>query len=361
MLSRVAESMFWMSRYMERAENTARFLDVHFQLLLDLNKITLVDPAVSFWEPLVLMASDWEHFRNFSDRYDAESVTEFLVFNRENPNSIASCIAMARENARSIIESISSEMWEQVNSLYHGLQRKSPKSIRAEVQSIASGNDPFSLFSEIKKGSHLFQGITDCTLSRNEGWDFVQAAKYLERADNTCRLVDVKFHSLRRQVGLSYGSVDVIQWMAVLKSCCALEAFRRTYHSKIEPDTILHFLMLDRDFPRSVYFSIASIEDALWQISGSTRHKHLNLADQEVDRLVAELSGASVDDFYGKGLRDYMSQLKRQLAHLGGQIHQTYFAYHAPKAEEREAGPPLPFIALSGGHALWSQAEQQQQ
>lgn len=346
---------------MERAENTARFLDVHFQLLLDLNKIALVDPAVNFWEPLVMMASDWQHFSQVADRFDAETVTEFLVFNRTNPNSIASCVAMARENARSIIESISSEMWEQVNGLYHSLQHKTLKSIRAEVHSIATGSDPYSLFGEIKRGSHLFQGITDCTLSRNEGWEFVQAGKYLERSDNTVRLVDVKFHTLRRQVGLTYGSVDVIQWMAVLKSCCALEAFRRVYHSKIEPDTILHFLMLDRDFPRSVYFSIAAIEEALWRISGSTRHKPLNKADQEVDSLVSELSNASVDDFYGRGLRDYMSQIKRKLAHLGGQIHETYFAYHAPRAEQQNTQPSLPFMALTGGHALWSQADQQQQ
>jgi uncharacterized alpha-E superfamily protein len=171
----------------------------------------------------------------------------------------------------------------------------------------------------------------------------------------------VKFHTLRRQVGLHYGSVDVIQWMAVLKSCCALEAFRRVYHSKIEPDTILHFLMLDRDFPRSVYFSVATTEDALWRISGSTRHKQLNKADQEVDGLVSELSCATVDDFYGRGLRDYMSQVKRRLAHIGGQVHESYFAYHAPKAEQADTRPPLPFMALAGGHALWSQAEQQQQ
>ncbi len=360
MLSRVAESMFWMSRYMERAENTARFLDVHFQLLLDLNKITLMDPAISFWEPLVLIASDWQHFHQFSDRYDAEPVTEFLVFNRDNPNSIASCIAMARENARSIIESISSEMWEQINGMYHSLQKKNVKLIRSDTRSIASGGDPYSLFGEIKKGSHLFQGITDCTLSRSEGWEFIQIGKYLERADNTGRLIDVKYHSLRHQAGLHYGSVDVIEWMAVLRSCCALEAFRRAYHSKIEPDTILHYLMLDRDFPRSVYFCIAAAEEALWRISGSTRHKHLNGADQEAGRLLGDLSWASVDDFYRRGLREYMSELKRRLAHLGEQIHQTYFAYNAP-LEGYENVPSLPFMGLSGGHALWSQAQQQQQ
>jgi len=353
--------MFWMSRYIERAENTARFLDVHFQLLLDLNKIALVDPAVSFWEPLVLIASDWEHFPRYASRYDAESVTEFLVLNRENPNSIASCIAMARENARSIIESISSEMWEQVNSLFHSLQSKTAKSLRSDSRSILSRGDPYSLFREIKEASHLFQGITDCTLSRTEGWDFIQIGKYLERADNTCRLIDVKYHSLRHQAGLHYGSVDVIEWMAVLKSCCALEAFRRVYHSKIEPDTILHYLMLDREFPRSVYFCVAAMEEALWRISGSTRHKHVNTADQEVGRLLADLSLATVEDFYGRGLRDYMSQLKRRLAHLGEQIHQLYFAYHAPTAEYYETALSLPFMGLAGGHALWSQAAQQQQ
>ncbi|TLU57872.1 MAG: alpha-E domain-containing protein, partial [Chlorobium sp.] len=229
MLSRVAESLFWMSRYFERAENTARFLDVNFNLLLDLNKITPVENP-NYWIALILVTSDKERFNEIYKEYTSQTVTDYLVFNKNNPNSITSCIGLARENARSIIESISSEMWEQVNNLYHYLQSVTPQFVH---------NDPSGFYKEIKNASHLFQGITDNTFSHNEGWDFIQIAKYLERTDNIARLIDVKYHMLlseaRSQAEVVEGSEDIIQWMAVLKSCSALEAFRKVYLSKIDP------------------------------------------------------------------------------------------------------------------------------
>src|SRR4051794_1222524 len=186
MLSRVAEAMFWMSRYIERAENTARLLDVNYHLLLDLNRRG-DDDAPNYWESLVQVARDVPRFHKAYDHYSSRTVTDFLVFNRDNPNSIFSCINAARENARSIIESISSEMWEQINNLYHYLQRADPELALTES---------YNYYGAIKNGSHLFQGITDGTLSHSEGWYFVQAGRYLERADNTARLIDVKFRLL---------------------------------------------------------------------------------------------------------------------------------------------------------------------
>ncbi len=147
MLSRVAESLFWMSRYVERAENTARFLDVNFNLLLDLNRITPTENP-DCWIALTVATSDPEKFESLYGEYSARSVTDYLVFNRSNSNSIISCIGLARENARSIIESISSEMWEQINNLYHLLQTMRPENVQ---------NDPFSFYREIKNASHLFQ------------------------------------------------------------------------------------------------------------------------------------------------------------------------------------------------------------
>lgn len=350
MLSRVAESMFWMSRYMERAENTARFLDVNFHLLLDLNKITAVD-STEYWKPLILVTSDEARFEDlYGMHYNAETVTDFLVTNRNNPNSIYSCIALARENARSIIETISSEMWEQVNNLYHYMQQANPQSVRT---------DSYRLYQEIKSGSHLFQGITDSTLSHNEGWDFVQAGKYLERSDNTARLVDVKYHLLRQ--GDPSESVDVIQWMAVLKSCSALEAFRKVYLSRIEPDTILQFLALDRFFPRSIYFSVAASEEALWRISGSSRHNYTNNADRLVGKLQAELSYTTIEDIHDRGLHEYLEDLEQRLTKIGEQIHQFYFAYNEGSVDYQTIEATLPFTGLAGGRAVWSQAQQQQQ
>jgi uncharacterized alpha-E superfamily protein len=354
MLSRVAESMFWMSRYIERAENTARFLDVNFHLLLDLNYITEVDTP-EYWEGLIRVTSDEARFEGLYDKqYNAETVTDFLVFNRDNPNSIYSCIALARENGRSIIETISSEMWEQVNNMYHYLQRATPQLVRT---------DPYNFYKEIKNGSHTFQGITDDTLSRNEGWYFVQCGKYLERADSTARLLDVKYHLLVPRVGEErYESVDAIQWMAVLKSCSALEAFRKVYLSKLEPDTILRFLVLDRAFPRSIYFSVMAAEEALWRISGSSRRNYTNNADRLIGKLEAELSYTTIEDITERGLHNYLEDVEQHLVRVGEQIHQIYFAYNEAAFHYEPYEPHFPYMdSLMTGRAIWSQAQQQQQ
>jgi uncharacterized alpha-E superfamily protein len=343
MLSRVAESMFWMSRYIERAENTARFLDVNFHLLLDLHQLTPEEPQV-YWEPLILVTSDEDRYHQLYDAYTAENVTDFLVFNRANPNSICSCIALARENARSMIESISSEMWEQINRIYYFLQQSAPQTAQL---------DPYNFYREIKLGSHLFQGIADNTLSRSEGWEFVQVGKYLERADNTARLIDVKYHLLRSQGGETDTSIDSIQWMAVLKSCSALEAFRKVYLAHLDPDTILRFLVLDRAFPRSLYFCIAATEEALWRISGSSRRHATNEVDRLIGKLEAEFSYTMIEDILSRGLHHYLEDIERRIAQIGAQIHQVYFAYHIPD---------LDLADVSEGRrarSVWSQAQQQ--
>jgi uncharacterized alpha-E superfamily protein len=349
MLSRVAESMYWMSRYIERAENTARFLDVNFHLLLDLSKITQMDVR-AYWEPLIIATDEKKRFEaTYGENYNADTVSEFLMFNKANPNSILSCVGLARENARSIIETISSEMWEQINSLFHFINHTPQDTVR---------RDPYNFYREIKNGSHLFQGITDATLPRSEGWDFVQVGKYLERADNTARILDVKYHLLVPQDGLEGYEVDIVQWMAVLKSCSALEAFRKVYQSKIEPRTVLQYLVLDGSFPRSIYFSIKATQAALWQISGNGRREYSNNADRLIGKLEAELGYTTVDDIYDYGLHNFLEELERKLIKIGDQIHQTYYAYQIPDIINDPRGDTLFY---GDGRAIWSQAAQQQQ
>ncbi|MCW8796339.1 MAG: alpha-E domain-containing protein [Chlorobium sp.] len=354
MLSRVAESLFWMSRYFERAENTARFLDVNFNLLLDLNNITLPDNPDN-WSPLITVAGDTDGFNAHYQEFNAHTVTDYLVFNRTNSNSILSSIGMARENARSVIESISSEMWEQVNNLYHLLQSVSPHQVQ---------NDPYSFYKEIKNASHLFQGITDNTLSRNEGWDFIQVGKFLERADNAARLIDVKYHMLSPQGGKQLDpvldSVEIIQWMAVLKSCSALEAFRKVYLSKIDSDNILSFLILDSSFPRSIAFSVSAAREALRRISGSSRQHYSNPVDRLIGRMEAELGYATVEEMLQTDLHDFLEQIEHGLLKIGEQMHLLYFSYHTPKTDAMNTSESLPFTGLGGGRANWSQSQQQQ-
>jgi uncharacterized alpha-E superfamily protein len=353
MLSRVAESMFWMSRYMERAENTARYLDVHFQLMLDLNKLTTVESLTAYWEPIVLVTSGLDHYQESVKDYTAESITNYLVFDRTNPNSIFSCVALARENARTIIESISSEMWEQVNNLYHFLQE-------AKIATVMTNG--YKFYQEVKNGVHLFHGITDSTLSRTEGWYFLQAGRFLERADNTARLLEIKFELLKpTEDQEKHDSAEVIQWTAVLKSTSAREAFRKANLSKNDPVTVLQYLILDRMFPRSVYYSVSETEEALWKISGSSRHNYRNNADRLIGQLVSELSYLTIDEIFDRGLSYYLSEFQMKLAKVGEQIHLIYFAYHAPNIEHHFPEIALPFTGLTGARAAWSLADQQHQ
>jgi uncharacterized alpha-E superfamily protein len=356
MLSRVAESMFWMSRYIERAENTARFLDVNFHLLLDLDKITEVDSR-AYWEPLIMVTDDRERFLSLHSDFTAQAVSDFLVFNRKNPNSVFSCIALARENARSVIETIASEMWEQINRLYHFLNTADPAILQ---------RDPYNFYRELKNGSHLFQGITDATFSRGEAWDFVQAGRYLERADNTSRLVDVKYHLLVTSENGGLDPIDNIQWMAVLKSCSALEAFRKVYLSRIEPETVLQYLVLDRQFPRTIYFCVAMLQEALWRISGSRRRAFSTDADRLVGKLEAELNYTTIDDIYQQGLHTWLEDLQRKLARIGDQVYQTYFSYHTFQDSEDVAAAQSPRTMpvdsnLKVSRAVWSQSDSSQQ
>jgi uncharacterized alpha-E superfamily protein len=349
MLSRVAESMFWMSRYVERAENTARYLDVSFHLRLDLSKMA---GESGYWEQLIHMAGNPEQFAKLSAEYTPETVTEYLVLSRENPFSVASSVAFARENARSIIESISSEMWEQVNGLYHFLQN-------ATVRQVAQ--DPYKFYKEIKNGSHLFQGITDGTMLRTESWEFVQIGKFLERAINTAQLVDIQFAMLSDDGdGIPPGSAETLQWMGVLKSCSALEAFCKVHLGRIDPDTVLRFLVLDRAFPRSIYFSVNAAESSLWNVSGSSRHRYLNSADRMIGKMGAELTYATLEDIRETGLHQYLGDTQDRLWRVANQVHRIYFAYHVPDTDDHEHSL-LPRLELSQDMARRTHAEQQQQ
>src|SRR6202049_5186445 len=184
MLSRIAESLFWLSRYIERAEYTARILDVNFHTLLEQSK----DRYRLRWEPLIVMAGEEERFRQIYAEADARAVFEFLAFRQDNPSSIMQCIAKARENARTIRDFISREMWEDLNGLYFMVNRFNP------TEEMDAG--PHRFCDAIRFGSHRFHGVTDATLPHDEGWEFLRIGWFIERAEMTARLVDVQYHNL---------------------------------------------------------------------------------------------------------------------------------------------------------------------
>ena len=255
MLSRVADSVYWMSRYVERAENVARFIDVNFQLMLD-------EPGGEDrqWQPLVNTTGDHEEFSKRHGAATQENVIKFLTFDAANPNSILSCLRQARENARTVREIISSEMWLQLNKCYLMVQ-----SAAEDLNWLDSANE---FFSAVKQASHLFSGITDATMTHGEPWHFARLGQMLERADKTSRILDVKYYILLRSAEDVGTPLDDIQWAAVLRSASAFEMYRKC-HGRISPRGVVEFLLLDREFPRAVQFCLLAARDSLHAISGT--------------------------------------------------------------------------------------------
>lgn len=312
MLSRVADSLYWLSRYIERAENVARFIDVNLHMILDLPV-----GAAEQWEPLVITTGDDELFAQRYGAASREAVIQFLTFDKENPNSIVSCLRAARESARSVREIISSEMWEQVNSFY--LMITAPSADGRVKES------PYDFFHEIKMASHLFEGLANATMSHGEGWHFCRLGRLLERADKTSRILDVKYFILLPSPDDVGTPFDDIQWAAVLRSASAFEMYRKRYHH-LSPDDIVDFLLLDREFPRSAHYCLSKADESLHAISGSPLGAFCNSAEQHLGQLRAELAYAQVKDIITSGLHEFVDAFQTKLNTVGEYIFATFFA-----------------------------------
>jgi len=255
MLSRVADSIYWMSRYVERAENVARFIDVNLQLVLD------APPGQEQqWQPLVNATGDQEEFARRHGAATQDNVIEFLAFDPQNSNSILSCLQAARENARGVREVISSAMWLQLNKFYLMVKNAAAAPMDLDLAT--------EFFQEVKLSSHLFNGITDATMTHGTGWHFSQIGRMLERADKISRILDMKYYILLRSpedVGTPF---DHFQWGAVLRSASAFEMYCKRY-GRISPRGVVEFLMLDREFPRSIQYCLRSACDSLHVITGT--------------------------------------------------------------------------------------------
>lgn len=323
MLSRVADSIYWMSRYTERAENIARFIDVNLRLALDLPPGT-----VEQWEPLVLITADLPLYGQHYDVPNRTNVIEFLSFDDGNPNSIARCLAAARDNARSVREAISSEMWEQINRFYH-LSRT------AAFRSLVT-SDPYTFFSRIRQESLLFAGVVDATMSHDEGWHFARLGRQLERADKTSRMLDVKYFLLLPAVSDVGTPLDDLQWSALLRSASALEAFRKRYGG-ISPKRVAEFLILDRQFPRSIQHCLLSARESLRVLSGSANGLFSNPAEQRLGRLAAGFAYAGISEIIAGGLHQFLDNFQAELNEVGEAIHTTFFA-RRPEATRLSRG-----------------------
>ncbi len=314
MLSRIADSLFWLGRYIERAEYTARILDVNYQMLLEESQ----QPYRLHWEPLIVMAGEQERFAQCYQEANARTVFEFLAFRPENPSSIVQCITKVRENARTIRDRISREMWEDINGLFHSVSRLDPK------EEMAIG--PHRMCEMIKFGGHRLHGVADATLPHDAGWEFLRIGWALERQEMTARLVDVRYHNLLDSPA-HLAAPDSHQWMAVLKSVGAYEAYHRQYHSPIEPEKVAEMLILHPRHPRSILFSTTEVQAGLRSISGSNPGTYANEAERLTGKVLERLRYDKIDEIFKLGLHPYLNDLSRMFASIGQAIARTYFYY----------------------------------
>jgi len=312
MLSRVAESLYWMSRYLERAEHTARLIDVNLNQMLD----QAGGDENLRWQRLLhsLRVPPPEGL------IDAYSVTRLLTFDEDNSSSIVSCIESARENARQVRERISSEMWEQLNRLFLRVKQNNMEQIwHAE---------PHRFLNSVKEGIYLFQGITDATMSHSEGWHFIRVGRFLERTTATAALLDTHFSVfMTEQTEDENEPLDYLSWVELLRSCASFEAYCKVYTAAIRPAHIAEFLLLNAETPRSVRFSCIMMQGALQSIARATSTRTTGRAERLAGRLRATLDYDQIEEILSGNMHEYLDSIQRQCALIHSGIYQAYIAY----------------------------------
>ena len=310
LLSRVADSLYWISRYLERAEHTARLMDVRLDLGLDRQH---ADDGWNFDRlyAALRVSSPVETPSSPGTLIDA------LIFDPDNDESVLRSITAARENARQVREEISTDMWEQINALFLRV-----KQARSEG---TWSMRPHYICRMVIDGVHLFDGVTDATMTHGEAWHFCQLGRMLERADKTSRILDVKYFILLPKVSDVGTPFDDIQWLALLRSASALEMYRQR-HGQISPPNVVNFLVLDREFPRAVLHCLTRANESLHAISGTYTGSYSNLAERRLGQLRAELAYTHAEDVIAGGLHEFVDNLQCRLNLIGDSIHDSFFA-----------------------------------
>jgi uncharacterized alpha-E superfamily protein len=317
MLSRVADALFWMGRYLERAEHVARLLDVCFHLELDLHGV-LAGPHELLWTSLASIlqqqvppAADGRAFASPQAR-----ISEWLTFDLDNPTSIMACVSRARANARSIRGTINSDMWRELNKLYWQL--------RDADFCTQARESPHEFYQAVERGSCLFQGVCDATTIHDEGWQFIQLGKYLERADKTLRILDVQYHLLHDLTDPADLPLANLQWAAVLRSCRAYETFQRLYGGRLDPEHVVEFLLLHADFPRSVRFCLEAAARALTAIEGLSPGRGLSEADRLLGLVLGELKFRELDQILAGDLHAFLGGVLERCSRVSLAVQNRY-------------------------------------
>jgi uncharacterized alpha-E superfamily protein len=315
MLSRTADHLFWMARYTERAENTARMLDVNVQTAL-LPQSPLA--AEQGWRAMLSISELLSAFDNKYGLLNARDVLDFMVRDPDNPSSIVSCLTQARENARAVRGTLTTEVWETHNATWLELQNK----LRIGLLE----RDPSEFFEWVKYRSHLSRGVTIGTMLKDEAFYFIRLGTFLERADNTARILDVKFHGADKnplsdpESGSEQDQLDFYYWAAILRSVSGFEIYRKVYRDVITPERVAELLMLRADMPRSLLACVEEVLNNLKQV-----HNDVS-ADTErfAGKLHAELKFSSIDEILESGLHDYLTRFLERINELGDRVSRNF-------------------------------------
>ncbi len=318
MLSRVADNLYWMSRYLERAEHTARQVGVHLNLSLDQSRQM---SSGARWERLLRALYVRSPEEGIKNEYTA---TQILTFDTSQPNSIVNCIANARENARQVREKISSEMWMQVNRLYLDVRRTSLDSIWNE--------QPHEFFVSVKNGAHLFQGITDSTMVHDEGWQFIQLGRFIERSMAIATLMDEHLSVFPLTSNQTMVADDYFEYLGLLKCFTAFEAYCKVYNADLRPHRIVEFLLFNPDFPHSVRFGVEMIQASLQDIAEVTAVSKNSRVHRLAGRLRSSLSFDQVDDMITRDPHEYLQDIVRQCKQIHDALYETYISYSVEEA-----------------------------
>jgi len=310
MLSRTANNLYWMARYVERAESTARILEVTYRMSLMPQAPELVKQE--WFAPLNITGTLFP----FTGRYSevcAHDVLRYMVLDPENPSSIYSCAKGARENARAVRGRITSEMWEVLNSTWLELQNMSESRLDSE--------GVVQFFDWVKERSHLFRGVTVGTALRDQAFHFNRLGTFLERADNTARILDVKYHVLLPSIEDVGGAVDYYQWAAVLQSVSGFESYRKVYRDVITPLRVAELMILRKDMPRSLHACMAEAYEMLQVLSTQQAAEAVRVAGE----LHAELHFGRIEKIFSLGLHEYLTGFLTRNNTLGGEINRGFF------------------------------------
>lgn len=322
LLSRYAECIFWMARYMERAENLARIMDVHETFARDTRGSTN-------WFSIVQLNADEKDFFSRHDRPTAEAVIHYYMFDGQNQNSLLSMLRMARENARTLRPWISTEMWTQINVFHNKLLEMSVKDVAAQNLS--------KVCTWIKEECQTHTGITEGTFYRDQGWYFYQMGKYIERADQTTRLLDIKYHTLLPSPVEVGSTLDVSQWTTVLRCTAGYHAFRRVYPRGMSPTTVAGFMLFNEGFPRSVVMCVRQIDGVLTRMRSRYDLRGGSAAMERVDELLAALLSRPIDAVLRDGLHEYLDWIQLQLSVVTTEIAQAFFGVQPPLAVQSQS------------------------